>query len=78
VIISLVSSRLSAERNHQPIMNRCANQLSSLQPDENPSQGIRRSRVEAYVAFAGSVVFTLAAASALVTSDLPLPLPVFG
>ena len=64
----------SADPNQSPTMNCCANHPSSLQRDEDLSQDKRRSRVVAYVAFAGSVIFTLAAASALVTSDLPLPL----
>ena len=39
-----------------------------------PDHGKRRSPLLAYAAFVGAVLFTLAAASALVTSDLPLPL----
>lgn len=60
--------------NNLSIMNCCATHPSSLQRDENRSPDQRRSEVSAYVAFAGSVLFTLAAASALITSDLPLPL----
>ena len=56
------------------IMNYCANNPSYRACNDRASQGKRRSAVVAYVAFAGSVLFTLAAASALVTSDLPLPL----
>jgi hypothetical protein len=57
-----------------PIMNCCANNPSSLQRNGNYLRDKRRSQVLAYVAFVCSVIFTLAAASALVTSDLPLPL----
>jgi hypothetical protein len=60
--------------NHLSIMNCCANQLPSRRSDEYLPQDKSKSQVVAYVAFAGSVIFTLAAASALVTSDLPLPL----
>jgi hypothetical protein len=55
-------------------MNCCANHSSTLHHEERLPQGKPRSEVVAYVAFAGSVIFTLAAASALVASDLPLPL----
>jgi hypothetical protein len=55
-------------------MNCCANRPSSFQSEEHLPQNRCRSQVVAYVAFAGSVIFTLAAASALVTGDLPLPL----
>jgi hypothetical protein len=55
-------------------MNCCANHSSPLHHDEHLPQDKPQSQVVAYVAFAGSVIFTLAAASALVASDLPLPL----
>ena len=55
-------------------MNRCAN-ISSRGPlDDRLARNKRASSLGSYAAFAGSVIFTLAAASALVTSDLPLPL----
>jgi hypothetical protein len=60
--------------NNLSTMNFCANHPSSLSRGEHRSPDKRRSQVVAYVAFAGSVLFTLAAASALITSDLPLPL----
>jgi hypothetical protein len=56
------------------IMNCCINDPSSLPSEDHLSPDRRGSPVVAYVAFAGSVLFTLAAASALATGDLPLPL----
>jgi len=58
----------------QSTMNCCANHPSPRPRDEDRAPDPLGSRVVAYVAFAGSVLFTLAAASALVTGDLPLPL----
>jgi hypothetical protein len=55
-------------------MNCCATHPSSLHGDEMSSPNRRRSQIVSYVAFAGSVVFTLAAASAVVAGDLPLML----
>jgi hypothetical protein len=55
-------------------MNCCVNHSLPLHRDDPLPQGEPRSQVVAYVAFAGSVIFTVAAASALVASDLPLPL----
>jgi hypothetical protein len=60
--------------NNLSIMNFCANRSSSLHRGHRFLRDKRRSQVVAYVAFAGSVLLTLAAASALITSDLPLPL----
>ena len=55
-------------------MNRYANNPSCGPRDDTFSFDKRPSAVVAYVSFAGSVFFTFAAASALATSDLPLPL----
>jgi len=55
-------------------MNRCAKNPSCDPCEDAFFPEKRQSVLVAYVAFAGSVIFTLAAASTLVTSDLPLPL----
>jgi len=55
-------------------MNRCAKNPSCDPRDDLFGLEKRQSAFVAYVAFAGAIIFTLAAASTLVTSDLPLPL----
>ena len=57
-------------------MNRCTNLPSPGLIEDHLLRNKRPSALVSYVAFAGSVIFTLAAASALAASDLPLP--VFG
>lgn len=59
---------------HLFIMICCANNPSCSPFDGTRLRHKRPSAVVSYVAFSGSVIFTLAAAAALVTSDLPLPL----
>jgi hypothetical protein len=64
----------SAFTNHLTTMTCCANPSSSLLHDGAAQESRSKSTVVAYVGFAGSVIFTLAAASAVIASDLPLPL----
>lgn len=51
----------------------CADEFKPSPPRRNAEPDKSRSGVAAYLAFIGAVVFTLLAASAVVTSDLPLP-----
>ncbi len=70
----LIPLSAATNQRHSIIINRYANNPSCVPHDYTFSCDKRPSAVVAYVAFAGSVFFTFAAASALATSDLPLPL----
>ena len=70
----LIPLSAATNQRHSIIINRYANNPSCVPHDYTFSCDKRPSAAVAYVAFAGSVFFTFAAASALATSDLPLPL----
>ena len=70
----LIPPSAATNQRHSIIMNRYANNPSCGPRDDTFSFDKRPSAVVAYVSFAGSVFFTFPAASALATSDLPLPL----
>lgn len=74
MLISQMQRRTNTNQLHSITMNRCANHLLRGLRKDHSSCDKRASLVGAVVAFAGSVIFTLAAASALATGDLPLPL----